>query len=188
MEITTGTPHPGLPRTTQTKYHVLFFENPKVHWQKKNQKTAVSAYLSTRALHVSKSVNERCALSSSQIPRASVTYMARASSKALYGFSGGVSLDEPLLPASSLTRNTRNTCQRGARVIGRDRHRHRNRHRTCTRKSERASERRRRRRRCTRVGRRRRRRRRVVVVSCCGLHGFHGCCRGGEASCMGVWH
>ena len=27
----------------------------------------------------------------------------------LGGFSGGVSLDEPLLPASSLTRNTRNT-------------------------------------------------------------------------------
>ena len=28
----------------------------------------------------------------------------------LGGFSGGVSLDEPLLPASSLTRNTRNMC------------------------------------------------------------------------------
>ena len=30
----------------------------------------------------------------------------------LGGFSGGVSLDEPLLPASSLTRNTRNTAER----------------------------------------------------------------------------
>ena len=32
----------------------------------------------------------------------------------LGGFSGGVSLDEPLLPASYLTRNTRNT-QKGER-------------------------------------------------------------------------
>ena len=31
----------------------------------------------------------------------------------LGGFSGGVLLDEPLLPASSLTRNTRNTRSRG---------------------------------------------------------------------------
>ena len=33
------------------------------------------------------------------------------------GFSGGVSLDEPLLPASSLTRNTRNTRTRRALQI-----------------------------------------------------------------------
>jgi len=33
----------------------------------------------------------------------------------LGGFSGGVSLDEPLLPASSLTRNTRNKKEEAAK-------------------------------------------------------------------------